>query len=86
MPTKAKYEADLAKTLGDIDRVEGRIIRWVNKLADLRAKKKRLQKKVREPDEPKPSPKPTTPVVKRRRSMTIKYKGIAPDARTNLEL
>ena len=44
MKTKDKYQAELAKTLDDIDRVQGKVIRWVNKLSDLRARAKRQTK------------------------------------------
>jgi len=41
-PKQAKYEQELQKTIQAIDKAQGRIIRWANKLADLRVKRTRL--------------------------------------------
>jgi hypothetical protein len=69
MKTKDKYQAELAKTLDDIDRVQGKVIRWVNKLADLRARAKRQTKMVAQV----PAEKPAAKVVAKGKK-PIKYK------------
>jgi hypothetical protein len=56
MKTADKYQAELAKTLDDIDRAQGKVIRWVNKLSDLRARAKRQTKMLANAKTPPPAP------------------------------
>jgi hypothetical protein len=45
-PKRTKYEGELRDTIEAIDKCEGRIIRHVNKLADLRKKRQRLKREI----------------------------------------
>lgn len=42
-PKLEKLKADLIDTTNKLDKAQGRIIRYVNTMADLRAKRKRIQ-------------------------------------------